>query len=1326
MVLGLRRSLTSNPLTNALPLAVLSLICAAAPARAAMLVYEGFCYSPQADNSTLAGSGGTGLAGTWTGQGIYRNSGLTFSDLPVGSGSGCAELNAPAGLLAASRPLGVNQTGTLWGSFLFQSITPLDGTTKVADFYVRKNAAATDYDANVNFGVAPKRYGASTCDIRVGGNTNPPSINPNAGGTALSQNTTYLILYRVDNLLPPAGSATSQSITSWILSAAQYDHFKSGGLTEAELNAASQGSASDNVMQRTTLSATQKASFATSDHLQLLAYEGGVYQYDEIRVSSSSLNEAATLIPVPPAPTGLAAVPTPGLVVLTWTAAPGASGYKVKRSTSSSAQVLRAATAATSYSDSPVTIGTTYYYVVSATTGQGESADSAAISVTPTAEKAGQTLSFNLGLTLAKTLGDGPFADPATASSGLTASYASDNTAVATVASDGTVTLKGAGTAHILADQPGDANWHAAPQLAQQLSVAMPDPNLNFAGLLDEMTLRDNLTRFPSYELYVSSSHDQHSDVGPGTADWSAWYANGVDGSNYHGTYNGETSGEKILLSDSGPGAITRMWTAASGLSSDSLRFYIDGNTTPLAALKGTAPAVIGSNPSFGSPLSSTMPGWGNGALCYVLHAPIPYAKSIVVTYAGTANFWYNIGYRKYPPDTPVTSFTTATPGATTAKLATTNAALTNPPGAPLNSPNTRTLTHTATLTNGQAVQALFNGGSGAVRMLQLTLTASNMPDALQNCRVEIRCDQHMTVEVPVGTFFGTGPDQLNPVRDYYRTVDPATRTLSAYWPLPYQYAVDLRIVNYSSTQQVTAALTATSGDYAWTDKSMYFHANYRAENNITAGGQGGGAWTGGRNQDWTYLRVKGQGIFLGDTLVVTKPAGGTSGWWGEGDEKIWVDASPASGAIMPRVFGTGTEDYYNYSWGVATIFTHPFSGQPQGNANTGVGTTVNSRLNALDAIPFRHSLQRDQEIQAWGDEPLNYKAATFWYGAPGAAAWKVLADVRGGVDAAIAGTSPPATGQWRFLASNQVSPNTAAGQGPVWDTLTTRAVGNAGNIGLGSANDKYGQPTGSVGWNLPAISNKAVVAESVFIRNADVSMHPGGSFLGKDLYPYVIARWIADSAAAGPVSIHGSIRELAASGFDSVDFHILVDGVERYAVAGSPSTGILPESFFDVEATVQAGSIVDFVVGNNGTISGDAAVLRATISAPDGIGQAATLSAYQQWKTTHGLPPDAADYGDPDGDGIPTLVEYALALDPAVGGTMPAITSSSGQYITLAATKNPAAVGLIWDAEVSADLLHWFPATVTVNTSSHFEATDTTPVSAAAKRFIRLKITRS
>jgi phage protein U len=47
---------------------------------------------------------------------------------------------------------------------------------------------------------------------------------------------------------------------------------------------------------------------------------------------------------------------------------------------------------------------------------------------------------------------------------------------------------------------------------------------------------------------------------------------------------------------------------------------------------------------------------------------------------------------------------------------------------------------------------------------------------------------------------------------------------------------------------------------------------------------------------------AKGRRVYVGDTLTIMNPE---EQWWGEGDEKIWVD-----GEDFPSLFGTGTEDY--------------------------------------------------------------------------------------------------------------------------------------------------------------------------------------------------------------------------------------------------------------------------------------------------------------------------------------------------------------------------------------------------------------------------------
>jgi hypothetical protein len=94
---------------------------------------------------------------------------------------------------------------------------------------------------------------------------------------------------------------------------------------------------------------------------------------------------------VPPAsPNHLAVAVNNSQVALNWLASPGASGYNVKRSTVNGGPYAVIATnlAATSYSDSGLSIGTAYYYVVSAENVVGESGNSSqAIAVPGTLDR---------------------------------------------------------------------------------------------------------------------------------------------------------------------------------------------------------------------------------------------------------------------------------------------------------------------------------------------------------------------------------------------------------------------------------------------------------------------------------------------------------------------------------------------------------------------------------------------------------------------------------------------------------------------------------------------------------------------------------------------------------------------------------------------------------------------------------------------------------------------------------------------------------------------------------------------------------------------------
>ncbi len=92
-----------------------------------------------------------------------------------------------------------------------------------------------------------------------------------------------------------------------------------------------------------------------------------------------------TLSP-PNAPTGLAATVGSGSVTLTWNAAGGATSYTVKRGITSGGPftaVANVGSSPTSYTDSGLTNGTTYYYVVTGSNSAGTSPNSAVLPATP-------------------------------------------------------------------------------------------------------------------------------------------------------------------------------------------------------------------------------------------------------------------------------------------------------------------------------------------------------------------------------------------------------------------------------------------------------------------------------------------------------------------------------------------------------------------------------------------------------------------------------------------------------------------------------------------------------------------------------------------------------------------------------------------------------------------------------------------------------------------------------------------------------------------------------------------------------------------------------
>jgi fibronectin type 3 domain-containing protein len=158
---------------------------------------------------------------------------------------------------------------------------------------------------------------------------------------------------------------------------------------------ASTGATSYNVKRSTTSGGpySQIATPSANSYADTGLTNGATYYYVVAAVNSSgqSANSAqASATPVapatpPPTPTNLTATPGNAQVSLAWSMGTGATSYDVQRSTASGGPYSQIATPSTnSYTDTGLTNGTTYYYVVAASNSAGHSANSAQASATPT------------------------------------------------------------------------------------------------------------------------------------------------------------------------------------------------------------------------------------------------------------------------------------------------------------------------------------------------------------------------------------------------------------------------------------------------------------------------------------------------------------------------------------------------------------------------------------------------------------------------------------------------------------------------------------------------------------------------------------------------------------------------------------------------------------------------------------------------------------------------------------------------------------------------------------------------------------------------------
>ncbi len=527
--------------------------------------------------------------------------------------------------------------------------------------------------------------------------------------------------------------------------------------------------------------------------------------------------------------------------------------------------------------------------------------------------------------------------------------------------------------------------------------ISAQEKTITMKTLLEEMTDRASLAEYPQpyYTCKQASSYSRDSKTNTTAAedgkfkpekgrDWGKGWFENHDFSQYIRTEENSGRKEDVMFEAEGPGAIVRFWATYGGITDKFggiYRIYIDGNPAPVIEmynknLLGEA-GLVGKPFSFFAPAEAENPTWRGRNLIL----PIPYAKSCKVTYDGEHKYvhhggwqghYYQINYRSYEQGTKVESFTKETIKTYKKDIEGFGKLLTQKAG-----PQDKIIEQEETTLKGGKTKTIRIKGVQAITGLRLQIDAENLEQALRSTILSIKFDGKQTVWCPVGQFFGVGY-KMNSHQTYYVSSNE-DGLMQANWVMPFRKDTQITIENLGEQDIELKTFEVKYSDYAWTDQSMYFHAAWKETRNLESK----------LRFDYNYITIEGKGVFVGDNLTLFNSFPDSTGinWWGEGDEKIYVDNE-----TFPSHFGTGTEDYYSYAWCRPQQFSAPNVSQPCGEGNKTPGHTSNNRYRLLDAIPFNNNFKFDMEIWHPYRAKMNYAPATFWYAFP-ESKWNCLPD---------------------------------------------------------------------------------------------------------------------------------------------------------------------------------------------------------------------------------------------------------------------------------------------------------------------------------------------
>lgn len=481
--------------------------------------------------------------------------------------------------------------------------------------------------------------------------------------------------------------------------------------------------------------------------------------------------------------------------------------------------------------------------------------------------------------------------------------------------------------------------------------------------LLDEMISFQAKASYPAptYTCKQVSSYDRRS-ISP---DHDYWFANN-DGSGYIRMDTIGNRKEKVLFDADGPGVVTRIWMTTL-IKNGVLRFYFDGESIP----RFEVPAYDMKQAPFytGNALSLVHTHYerdGRGGNTFFL--PLPYQKKCKITFedpdsTNSVPRYYQINYRTYTRNTTIETFRLESVRKSRSKIEKVNYLLMHPESFKKGIENQKN----KNLNAHESIKMDLPIGKNAVRDLKIKVECdSAYAQVMRGLILMISFDNVQTVRVPLSDFSGGGMGAPK-VNSYFLSAD-GNGCLISRWVMPYKTNAKIEVENLNN-MPARVYINARTSKFRWNKNTLYFHVSWKQQRDIPVNNN----YDSNENIEWNFATIDGRGVYRGDLLSVYNY---TPEWYGEGDEKIWVDND-----TFPSHFGTGTEDYYNCSWAPVVTFDTPFGGAPRADKSSSNGYNAFLRTRNLDDIPFGYKFCFNIEMLSWHPGKVNYASTIFWYG---------------------------------------------------------------------------------------------------------------------------------------------------------------------------------------------------------------------------------------------------------------------------------------------------------------------------------------------------------